>query len=131
MWYCCEPLPAAPIPVSEVTRGRIAAPAEGMRVLTYAMRRDRAEQLIDLGKDVGFEPRGLLASGGAAVKLVERVPSLMKARTDGAVAIIDIGHERTDVVVVQGGKAVFSRSIARAGKQVSDAIAKFWRLDFD
>jgi Tfp pilus assembly PilM family ATPase len=125
---------AAPTAVFEnaaATRGRVAAPAEGMRVLTYAMRRDRAEQLIELGKDVGFEPRGILASGGAAVKLVERVPSLMKARTDGAVAVIDIGHERTDVVVVQHGKAVFSRSIARAGKQVSEAIAKFWRLDFD
>jgi general secretion pathway protein L len=102
-----------------------------MRVLTYAMRRDRAEQLIDLGKDVGFEPRGILAAGGAATKLVERVPSLMRARTDGAVAVIDIGHERTDVVVVVAGKAVFSRSIARAGKQVSQAIANFWRLDFD
>jgi hypothetical protein len=102
-----------------------------MRVLTYAMRRDRAEQLIELGAQVGFEPRGLLACGGAAAKLVAAVPSLAKARTDGPVAVIDIGHERTDVVVVQGGKAVFSRSIARAGKQVTDAIAKFWRLDFD
>src|SRR5207245_1882849 len=117
MVYAFEQIPtsaaavpgASPTAVFEnaaATRGRVAAPAEGMRVLTYAMRRDRAEQFIELGKDVGFEPRGLLAIGGAAVKLVERVPSLMKARTDGAVAIIDIGHERTDVVVVQAGKAV-------------------------
>ena len=28
----------------------------------------------------------------------------MKARTDGAVAVIDIGHERTDVVVVHAGQ---------------------------
>jgi general secretion pathway protein L len=135
MVYTFEPIPtpAAPTGLEDTSlqRGRIAAPAEGMRVLTYAMRRDRAEQLIDLGKDVGFEPRGILAAGGAATRLVERVPSLMRARTDGAVAVIDIGHERTDVVVVVAGKAVFSRSIARAGKQVSQAIANFWRLDFD
>jgi Tfp pilus assembly PilM family ATPase len=135
MVYTFEPIPTPPAPtgLEEVSlqRGRVAAPAEGMRVLTYAMRRDRAEQLIDLGKDVGFEPRGILAAGGAATRLVERVPSLMRARTDGAVAVIDIGHERTDVVVVVAGKAVFSRSIARAGKQVSQAIANFWRLDFD
>jgi hypothetical protein len=52
----------------------------------------------------------------------------MKARTDGPVAVIDIGHERTDVVVVHQGKAVFSRSIARAGKQVTDAITRHWNL---
>src|SRR5439155_4058520 len=108
-----------------------AAPSEGMRVLTYAMRRDRAEHLIQLGEDCGFHPRGVLACGGAAVRLVERTPSLAKARTDGPVAVIDIGHERTDVVVVHAGKAVFSRSLARAGKQVTEAIAKYWRLDFD
>ena len=136
MVYAFEPIPTPPAPTGleepmMVQRGRVAAPAEGMRVLTYAMRRDRAEQLIDLGKDVGFEPRGILPAGGAATKLVERVPSLMRARTDGAVAVLDIGHERTDVVVVVQGKAVFSRSIARAGKQVTQAIANFWRLDFD
>jgi len=58
------------------------------------------------------------------------VPSLMQARTDGAVAVIDIGHERTDVVVVANGKAVFSRSIGRAGKQVTEAIARHWNLPF-
>ena len=45
--------------------------------------------------------------------------------------MIDIGHERTDVVVVAAGKAVFSRSIARAGKQVTEAIQRNWRLSWD
>lgn len=140
MVYAFEPLPplaappaaapgVAPIAAFEAApRGRVAPPAEGMRVLSYAMRRDRAEHLIDLGKDCGFDPRGLLACGGAAIKLVAATPSLARARTDGAVAVIDIGHERSDVVVVAGGKAVFSRSIARAGKQVTDAIARHWKL---
>src|SRR5262249_14817388 len=143
MVYTFEPLPviapplaaapgAAPAAAFEVApqRGRIAPPAEGMRVLSYAMRRDRAEHLIELGKGCGFDPRGLLAPGGAAVRLVAATPSLVRARSEGAVAVLDIGHERTDVVVVAGGKAVFSRSIARAGKQVTEAImrAPHWRL---
>jgi Tfp pilus assembly PilM family ATPase len=129
MVYTFEALPQPPAtgPQPE-TRGRIAAPSEGMRVLTYAMRRQRAEELIALGKECGFEPRGVLAAGGSAVRLVERTPSLVTARQDGAVAVIDIGHERTDVVVVAQGKAIFSRSIARAGKQVTAAIAKHWTL---
>ena len=130
MVYCFEPIPNAPALVPEGARGRVAPPPEGMRVLSYAMRRDRAEQLLEVGKQAGFNPRGLLACGGAAAKLVERTPSLMKARTDGAVAVIDIGHERTDVVVVHAGKAVFSRSVARAGKHVTQAIASHWKLDF-
>lgn len=130
------PVPPAPDLGLEVApagtqRGRVAAPAEGMRVLTYAMHRERASTLIALGKSAGFDPRGILPVGGAATKLVAQVPSLARARLEGAVAVIDVGHDRTDVVVVQDGKAVFSRSIARAGKAVTQAIANFWRLDFD
>jgi general secretion pathway protein L len=130
MVYTFEPLPPLPPtePLPGTAHGRVAAPTEGMRVLTYAMRRDRAEHLLELGNESGFDPRGLLACGGAAVRLVERTPSLAKARTEGAVAVVDIGHERTDVVVVAGGKAVFSRSIARAGKHVTDAIVRKWKL---
>ena len=117
MVYTFEQIPSAPAtgPMpNEALRGRVAGPAEGMRVLTYAMTRDRAEHIIGIGQRSGFQPRGLLACGGAASKLVSHVPSLMKARTDGAVAVIDIGHERTDVVVVYQNKAVFSRSISDA-----------------
>jgi general secretion pathway protein L len=131
MVYTFEPIPVPPESIDvvpEATRGRIAAKSEGMRVLSYAMRRSRAEELIELGKSCGFEPRGILACGGAAVRLVERTPSLTKARTDGAVAVIDIGHDRTDVVVVAGGKAVFSRSVGRAGKHLTQEIAEFWKL---
>lgn len=131
MVYCFEQIPAmpatGPMP-ADATRGRVAPPAEGMRVLTYAMRRDRAEHIIEVGQEAGFQPRGLLACGGAATKLVANVPSLMKARTEGAVAVIDIGHERTDVVVVNQNKAVFSRSVARAGKQVTEKIASHWQM---
>jgi general secretion pathway protein L len=132
MVYAFEQIPQPPAhaggPVPGVTPGRVAATTEGMRVLTYAMRKDRAEHLIALGNECGFEPRGVLPCGGAAVRLVTHTPSLAQARTDGAVAVIDVGHERTDIVVVAQGKAIFSRSIGRAGKHVTDAIMKRWRL---
>jgi Tfp pilus assembly PilM family ATPase len=133
MVYTFEQIPVTPQTVEPEAeaRGRVAPPAEGMRVLTYAMARERAEHIIELGQRAGFQPRGVLACGGAAAKLVAHVPSLVKARTDGPVAVIDIGHERTDIVVVHQNKAVFSRSIARAGKQVTEAIARNWMLPFD
>lgn len=135
MVYTFEPLPpappAAPPMGAEAARGRVAPPLDGMRVLTYAMKRERAEQLVALGKECGYDARGVLACGGAAVRLVERTPSLVRARAEGPVAVIDIGHERTDIAVVANGKAVFSRSIARAGKQVTDAISRTWRLPWE
>lgn len=135
MVYTFEPLPPAPVAApplgAEAARGRVAPPVDGMRVLTYAMQRERTEQMIALGKECGYDPRGVLACGGAAMRLVERTPSLARARAEGAVAVIDIGHERTDIVVVSSGKAVFSRSIARAGKQVTDAISRTWRLPWE
>lgn len=158
MVYCFEPIPSPPTPKTVTTetseqgksaaisratsedggktsagdavRGRQAPPPEGMRVLSYAMRRDRAEQLIELARQTGFDPRGILVCAGGAAKLVDKLPSLSKVRSEGPVAVVDIGHERTDIVVVQQGKPVFSRSLARGGKHVSEAIAKFWRLDF-
>lgn len=138
MVYTFEQLPPAPVPADPANapdpaqqRGRVAPPAEGMRVLTYAMRRDRAEHIIDIGQNAGFQARGVLACGGAAAKLVAHTPSLAKVRADGPVAVIDIGHDRTDVVVVYQNKAVFSRSVARAGKQVTEAIARNWKMPFD
>ena len=138
MVYCFEQIPSVPAPTDPANtldpsqqRGRVAAPAEGMRVLSYAMRRDRAEHIIDIGQNAGFQPRGVLACGGAAAKLVAHTPSLAKVRADGPVAVIDIGHDRTDIVVVHQNKAVFSRSLPRAGKQVTEAIAKNWKLPFD
>jgi general secretion pathway protein L len=131
MVYTFEPIPAPNPATQPEARGRVAAPSEGMRVLTYAMRRDRAEELIAFGKECGFDPRGVLACGGPAVRLVERTPSLATVRSEGsAVAVIDIGHERTDVVVVAQGKAIFSRSVSRGGKQVTQAIAKHWSLSW-
>lgn len=123
--YACEPLPAAPADAAAdaaPVRGRVAAPTDGMRVLTYSMRLARARQLLELTAAAGSEARGL-------------VPPAVLARldrsTDGApVAIVDVGHEHTHVVVARGGKAIMSRTIARGGRHVTEAIVKNWRLPF-
>ncbi len=136
MVYTFEQLPPMPTEnagpmLAEAVRGRVAPPVEGMRVLSYAMQRERAEQLIAMGKDCGFSAKGILACGGGAIRLVDRLPSLERARAEGPVAVIDIGHERTDVIVVCAGKAVFSRSVARAGRHVTEAIVRATHVAFE
>lgn len=116
-------------PSAEPTRGRVAAAAMGMRVLSYAMRQDKAESLLAYGQDLDIDPRGLLPYAGSAVRLVEK--SGVAAEAGGApIAVIDLGHEHTEVVVVRGGQAVFSRSIGRGGKQLTEAIARNWNMPF-
>jgi general secretion pathway protein L len=133
MVYAFEPLPPPAVQAIEpgaVIRGRVAAPTTGMRVLTYSMRKQRAEELIAMATAAGAVPRSLLPAGGAAARLVERVPALAQARVAGGVAVVDIGHERTDVIVVRAGKAVYSRTIGRGGRRVTEAIKAVWKLDF-
>jgi hypothetical protein len=130
--YACEPLPSsagaltAPVePGSAPARGRVAPPTDGMRVLTYSMRLDRARQLLELTGEAGSEARGLIPVGVLA-RLAERAPSVAGS---ASVAVVDVGHEHTHVVVTHGGKPVFSRTIGRGGRHVTDAIAKNWKLD--
>jgi Tfp pilus assembly PilM family ATPase len=119
--------PAAVQEDGEPARGRTLGAAEGMRVLSYAMRTDRAEALLAQGQEAGPDPRGLLPAAGGAVRLLER--SGLAAQLGSApVAVLDLGHERTEVVVVRAGQAIFSRNLARGGKQLTEAIARTWRL---
>lgn len=132
MVYASEPLPEI-VPQPELdgqARGRVAAPTLGMRVLSYAMAKTRAESLISQGQAIGSEPRGLLPVAGAAARLLAATPSIAETASTGSVAVIDIGHERCDVVMISHGKPAYSRTLARAGKQVTAAIAQHWKLSF-
>ncbi len=116
-------------PGAEQPRGRVASAVSGMRVLSFAMRQDKAEAILSYGQDLGLEPRGLLPAAGGAVRLIEK--SGLGAESAGApIAVIDLGHERTEVVVVKNGQAVFCRNLARGGKQLTEAIARTWKLPF-
>lgn len=137
MVYAFEPIPAnTAIPLAAVAGGpdpapvpgRVAPPTTGMRVLTYAMPRPRAEAWLKLVSDAGAPARSLIPDAGPIARLVERVPGLAGARAAGPVAVIDVGHLRTEMIVVHHGKPVYARTIARGGKHLTDAIAKHWKL---
>ncbi|MCA9679118.1 MAG: pilus assembly protein PilM, partial [Myxococcales bacterium] len=105
-----------------------AAPAEGMRVLTYAMALDKARAWLEIADEAGAEAHSLIPEAGPMARLVERLPSLAAVRAQGPIVVIDLGHARTDVVVVHGGRAIYARALARAGKHLTEAVARQWRL---
>ncbi|HVK71828.1 MAG TPA: cell division FtsA domain-containing protein [Kofleriaceae bacterium] len=125
--YASEPLPPVPGTGPEAQgRGRVAPPTEGLRVLTYSMRMSRAKELLDLTAGAGSEARGLVPVSVLS-RLTERAPSLAGP---GAIAVVDVGHDHTHVVIAQNGRPLYSRTIGRGGRAVTDAIARNWRLPF-
>lgn len=129
MVFAWSDIPTPPPPTAaDSPAGRVAAPTNGVRLLTYAMAKRRAEDLIAAGQRMGAEPKGLLPVAHGAARLVEALPSLATVRTQAPVAVVDIGHERTDIVVVAHGKPVFTRALPRAGRAVTEAVARFWNL---
>jgi general secretion pathway protein L len=114
--------------------GRQAPPTEGMRVLACAMEIARARHLIDILGQHGLEPRAVVAVPAAYAAMAERLDAAPAAgepaftAPTGPVAIIDMGHTRTHLCVVAGGKPVYARSITRGGREVTEAIARAWNM---
>jgi Tfp pilus assembly PilM family ATPase len=50
---------------------------------------------------------------------------------DGAIGILDIGHETTNLVVVKGEQVVVARSMKSAGRKLTERIAKSFDVSFD
>jgi general secretion pathway protein L len=117
--------------------GPLAAPTEGMRVLSCAAPTERVRELIALVGGERVEPRGVIAAPASYPRLVERLAGAaaaapgVAADPGGPVAVVDIGHERTDVCVVVRGRAVYARTIARGGRQLTESIARIWRLSWE
>lgn len=111
-----------------VQLGRVAAPVMGMRVLAAATQRTRAHELLIALREQGVEAQGLLAAPAPYARLAEKISS---AEHDASpIAVLDIGHMRSDFCVAQNGKPIFARSIARGGHHLTRALANAWNLPY-
>jgi general secretion pathway protein L len=109
--------------------GVVAAPTTGLRVFACAMALERARELLGLATVGGEQPRGLIVGPTTFSRIVERAPTVSAAHGAGEpVAVIDIGHQRTDVCVVKSGRVIFARTIERGGRDITEAIARSWNI---
>ena len=124
--------PTSPGASSPAIRGPVAEPTEGMRILACATRNTRAAEILGYLGEVGAQPRGLIAAPASYARLSERLSAFSHAGGPkdggGQVAIVDLGHARTDVCAVVGGKVAYARTITRGGKDLTASIAKAWSL---
>jgi type IV pilus assembly protein PilM len=99
----------------------------GMRVLAVAATRERVAEHLRLLSSNGFEPHGVAAAPTAYAKVAAR----LGVGTTEPVLLVDHGHTRTNVCVLAAGRCVFARTLSRGGRNVTQAIARAWRLDDD
>lgn len=98
---------------------------DSSKVLMVAVPRERIEQYLRDLKEVGIDPKVLSFGPWAYVNLI---PYLSPAPQE-AIAVVDIGHRRTDVCVVRDGAVEFVRTLNRAGAHLNEVVAR--QLDID
>lgn len=92
---------------------------ESQVLVFYARNADIAEFLTFINA-AGVDPRRLCSGG---VELVNLVHIGMQA-PEAPFALVDLGHETTKIVVCDGKKLIFMRTIAIGGQQLTQAVAK-------
>ena len=103
---------------------------EGSTVMAAAARRDDLAALIAAAEEHGIHPRALFAA-----PLIYRtlLPLADRRARRGAPspcqAVLDFGHQRTNICFVRAGEPIYARTIRRGGEHLTAAIAKAFNAD--
>jgi general secretion pathway protein L len=103
----------------------------GTSVLVVAARLDDVGNLLgELGAN-GVDPRALYAAPLIYETLLgeEAAPGGPDETVATCRVVMDVGHLRTNVCVLQGNQAVFGRTILRGGAALTSAIAAAYNCD--
>jgi general secretion pathway protein L len=90
---------------------------------------DLAGYLAEIGTQ-GLDPRSLYAAPVVYQALYARAPT-EEGTLPASRVLLDIGHDRTNVCVLQGGHTIFARTITRGGAALTSAVAEAARCDVE
>lgn len=100
---------------------------EASKVLVVYLQKSEFAKDLSTLQGVGIDPRYMGVEGMELVHLV----NLGMVPPEGAYAIVDLGHEKTTIAICQGKRLAYVRSVAIAGKTITEAIAKELELPFE
>ncbi len=95
-------------------------------VIVAAVQQNDCEHLLDILHDSGLRPDSLQLRPLAVYRAAARI-----APADPVLAIIEVGHHRTSVIIGTGSNITFLRTIEIGGWQFEQAIARKLGLDAD
>lgn len=122
-----------PLPQSEIvwdfqTYPALSPDAEGARALVGFAKNDDVAETIELLHQASLDP---VLLGIPELFLASIGIRCLGGPLDEPVAFVDLGHETTRVVVVQGYDPLLARTIRSGGRQVTEAIADGFNTPFD
>ena len=114
-----------PYAIDEVVLDHLViATGEATKVLCAAVRREVVRDLLKALDTAGAPPRALyvapLCYGAVAARALPGEP--------GPLAIVDVGHLRTNVCIVKQGRLTFGRTLSRGGRHLTLALAAAYQM---
>ncbi len=103
---------------------------EGTTILAAAAKREDLAALIAAAEAQQIHPRSLFAAPVIYRTLFPAGAAVVGDEAPGSCqAVLDFGHERTNVCIIRGGNAIYARTIRRGGAHLTAAIAKAFNAD--
>lgn len=97
---------------------------KGSELLVGVVRREELSALLGLLGEVGIDPRVVTHPGITYQNLLMQRPALFEGGDSDAVAIVDIGHERTTLAIGRPGMGVeYARTFSGGGLNLTRALA--------
>ncbi|WNG45722.1 general secretion pathway protein GspL [Archangium minus] len=97
---------------------------KGSELLVGVVRREELTSLLGILNEAGVDPRVVTHPGITYQNLLMQQPGLFAGLDAEAVAIVDMGHERTTVAIGRPGVGVeFARTFSGGGLSLSRALA--------
>jgi len=97
-----------------------------MRVLLAAVKRNIVEDHVRILRDLGLEPTIIdveaFAIGNAFLNSVSQ-------ETGATVSLVDIGHSKTNIVVMTEGKTMFNREVYLGAREMMEALERHMGLE--
>jgi general secretion pathway protein L len=104
---------------------------EGATVMAAAARREDLAVLVGAAEERGLHPRALFAAPLIYRTLLPLAVDVGAAGATPCQAVVDFGHQRTNICFVRAGDPVYARTIRRGGEQLTAAIAKAFNADHE
>lgn len=105
--------------------------AEGSTVLAVAAKREDVAALLAVNEAHGTHPRALYAAPVVYRALLPAAPFREPGSEPPCVAILDLGHVRTNVCILRNGETLSARTIKRGGLHLTTAIAQAFGADME
>lgn len=115
---------------------QVLGPAEGsaedVEVLLAASRRERVEDRVALAEMAGLKPTVIDVEPFAARRVIDRISTFLPDQGAGQVlAVFDMGHVNTSLMVLLDGKTVFEREQPFGGELLTQEIARHFGLSLE